>query len=196
VLRQLKEVLSQFWDHSSQKHIPGVKSLYDDFVNTVCALVLDHEHCFNQQTNSCGLLAYLYLFQDIYFDEKYSKEECISWSTFIRQLPKTISGSRSMHRLIFLYKNLMGNHLIAKEMDNTEALIAKLTDKDCCAKLSYKDKKVQLVLWSYPNKDDSLLTIIVKPKEFIFDGAIKGQFDLEKINAAQTTLAEHFTYSD
>ncbi|MFT6734978.1 MAG: hypothetical protein ACJAS9_003181 [Polaribacter sp.] len=196
VHRQLKEVISQFWDYSSQKNITGVKTLHESFVSTVCALVFNSEHDFNQRTEGKGLLAYLYLFQDIYFDEKYSKDECISWSIFIRELPKFVNGAGSINDITFWCRNTMGNHLIAQEMDNTEALIAKLTDKLCCANLSYKDKKVQLVIWSYPNKDDTLLTITVKPKEFIFDGAITGQFALENINDAQTTLIEHFTCSD
>ncbi|MFT4871053.1 MAG: hypothetical protein ACI9F1_001820 [Colwellia sp.] len=73
VHRQLKEVISQFWDYSSQQHIPGVKILHNGFVSKVCALVFNSEHNFNQQTESEGLLAYLYLFQYIYFDENTNK---------------------------------------------------------------------------------------------------------------------------
>ncbi|MFQ3267377.1 MAG: hypothetical protein ACI9VL_001123, partial [Colwellia sp.] len=62
--------------------------------------------------------------------------------------------------------------------------------------LFYKDKKVQLIIWSYPNKENSLLTITVKAKEYIFDGAITGQCALENINDTQTTLLAHFTCSD
>jgi hypothetical protein len=196
VHHQLKEVLSQFWDHSSQEHIPGVNNLHERFVNTACTLVLNLKHDFNQQTDGKGLLAYLYLFQDIYFEDKYTKDECIAWSIFLKELPKYVKGAGTLKRITFWCRNTMGSNLLAQEMDNTEALIAKLTDKLCCADLSYKDKKVQLVLWSYPNKKCSLLTITVKPNEFIFAGAIMGHFDIENINDAQTALTEHFIYND
>lgn len=192
VYRQLEELSSEFWDHNKEKHIPGITQLHQEFVMTVYHLSMNRNREFSQQTNNNALLTYLYLFQTIYLENGYDESECFYWAIHMQNLPKLIEGAGSIKHATFFWRNSMCNSVIGDRINNAERLISVLSDNNCCANISYQNQELTLSLWTYPNKESSLVTIICNTDNFSFEGAIKQIIKLNEIQKGQKLLLELF----
>lgn len=158
ILRQLTDLLTDFWPDRNNETIPGERALFHLLVQDIYQLVVKAR---NQPNPGNHLDVYLYLFQCSVLDDSKSKQDCAKYATAILDRVNNIQMEGSLPQVIdYLWQMGCG---YSDELVRDYNQIVELLDGHLCT-VDRKDitEGFELRVWRYPDPKDTGQTVIIK----------------------------------
>ncbi|CAM4206140.1 hypothetical protein [Vibrio neonatus] len=157
VVRQIEIVLEDFVPSPIITSIPGEQELFSLIVDDVSRLLIGSP----READESHLGSYLYLFQCAVFGNDKSKQECAQLASLIETKVKSIqSEGVAPHAIDSFWQMGLGySNELVKDYNQ---LISMLSGQVFTVHREDVDEGVELSIWRYPEKDETLKKFILR----------------------------------
>ncbi|CAM3166211.1 hypothetical protein [Vibrio rarus] len=153
IIRQVEHLLIEFDPSALSRTIPGRQALFDLMLNDVSKLAIASKH------RELGV--YLYLFHSAVYKSHQSKAECAQLGSSITTVVQEIQMSGSQPCKIDTFWKI-GLGYCDTQVHDYNQLISLLDSRQCTIKKENVTDGIELSIWRYPAKDETLQKIFIQ----------------------------------